>query len=151
MATLSDEELVDRLPGVLINEDNKAFYRGWLEQQLLLNRCADCGTWHHPPKPVCPECWSDRLRPTPVSGEGTIHLLIWLRQGPPADGVDYSSPHPVATIELAEQPGLRFTSTVVDAGMNDIAIGDPVELIWIRRGGVPYPAFTRRPAATGTA
>jgi uncharacterized protein len=144
MATVSDEELVDRLPDVLINEDNKAFYRGWLEQQLLLNRCADCGTWHHPPKPVCPECWSDRLRPTPVSGTGTIHLLIWLRQGPPADGVDYSTPHPVATIELAEQSGLRFTSTVIDAGMNDIAIGDPVELTWIQRSGAPYPAFTRR-------
>lgn len=147
MATLSDEELVDLLPDVLINEDNKAFYRGWLERHLLLNRCADCGTWHHPPKPVCPECWSHRLRPTPVSGKGTIHLLIWLRQGPPADGVDYSTPHPVATIELAEQAGLRYTSTVIDAGMNDIAIGDPVELTWIRRSGVPYPAFRRRTVA----
>jgi uncharacterized protein len=147
MPTVSDEELVDRLPDALITEDNKAFRRGWLDEQLLLNRCADCGTWHHPPKPVCPECWSVRLRPTPISGNGTIHLLIWLRQGPPADGVDYSTPHPVATVELVEQPGLRFTSTVVDAGMNDIAIGDPVELTWIQRGGVSYPAFTCRPAA----
>ena len=143
MATVSDEELVDRLPDILITEDNRAFYAGWLDEQLLLNRCADCGTWHHPPKPVCPECWSERVVPTPVSGEGTIHLLIWLRQGPPADGVDFATPHPVATVELVEKPGLRYTSTVVDAGMADIAIGDPVELTWITRAGAPYPAFAR--------
>ena len=97
---------------------------GWLERTLVLNRCEDCGRWHHPPKPVCPECWSDRVRPTPVSGRGTVHLLIWLRQGPPADGVDYATPHPVVTVELEEQTGLRFTSTVVDAAMDELAIGD---------------------------
>lgn len=143
MASLTDEELVDRLPDVLVDPDTAAFYRGWLERELLLNRCADCGTWHHPPKPVCPECWSDDVRPTPVSGRGTIHLLIWLRQGPPADGVDYTTPHPVATVELVEQPGLRFTSTVVGARMDEVTIGDPVELTWIERGGEPFPAFSR--------
>ncbi len=143
MPTITDTELVDRLPDVLIDGDNKEFYRGWLNRQLLLNRCADCGTWHHPPRPVCPECWSDRVVPTPVSGRGTVHLLIWLRQGPPADGVDYSTPHPVATVELVEQPGLRFTSTVVDATMDALSIGDPVELTWIERNGEPFPAFTR--------
>ena len=143
MPTISDGELVDRFPDIVIDGGNKEFYRGWLQHQLLLNRCQDCGRWHHPPKPVCPECWSTRVRPTPVSGGGTVHLLIWLRQGPPADGVDYSTPHPVATIELDEQPGLRFTSTVVDATMDDVAIGDRVELTWVERNGEPFPAFTR--------
>ncbi len=143
MASLTDEELVARLPGVLMDPDSTAHYRGWLERRLLLNRCADCGTWHHPPKPVCPECWSADVVPTAVSGRGTIHLLIWLRQGPPADGVDYATPHPVVTVELVEQPGLRFTSTVVGVRMGEIAIGDPVELTWIERGGEPFPAFAR--------
>jgi uncharacterized protein len=143
MAPITDSELADRLPDVLIDGDNKEFYRGWLERELRINRCAACGTWHHAPKPVCPACWSDRLVATRVSGRGTIHLLIWLRQGPPADGVDYSTPHPVVTVELEEQPGLRYTSTVLDAGMDDIAIGDPVELAWIERNGEPFPVFTR--------
>lgn len=143
MVTISDEELVDRFPDVVISADNKAFYQGWLQRQLVLNRCGQCGVWHHPPQPVCPECWSDDLGPTPVSGAGTVHLLIWLRQGPPADGVDYSTPHPVATVELAEQPGLRFTGTVVGAQMGDVAIGDRVELTWIERKGEPFPAFAR--------
>jgi uncharacterized protein len=146
VAFVNDAELVDRFPDVLIDGDNKEFYRGWLDRRLLLNRCAQCATWHHPPQPVCPECWSDRIQATPVSGRGTVHLLIWLRQGPPAEGVDYSRRHPVVTVELVEQPGLRFTSTVVGDGQDEIAIGDPVELTWIERRGEPFPAFTRQAA-----
>ncbi len=147
MTSTPDDELVERFPDVLIDGDNKEFYRGWLRRRLLVNRCADCGTWHHPPRPVCPSCWSHDVVPTPVSGRGTVHLLIWLRQGPPAEDVDYSTPHPVVTVELEEQPGLRYTSTVLDATMDDLAIGDPVELTWIERHGEPFPVFTRSPSA----
>ena len=70
-----------------------------------------------------------------------IHLAIFLHQGPPAEGVDYSTPHPVVTVELDEQPGLRFTSTVVGADNDDIKIGERVALEWITRDGRPYPAW----------
>ncbi len=126
---------------------NKHFYRGLLHRELRMNRCADCGWWHHRPKPICPQCWSKRLVPTPVSGRGTIHLLILLHQGPPADGVDYATPHPVATVELDEQPGLRFTSTVVAADPDELAIGQRVALDWTERDARPYPVF--RPAPDG--
>ena len=145
---LSDSELVDRYDGVRLDHTNKHFYRGLLDQELLLSRCADCGWWHHRPKPICPQCWSSNIVPTPVSGNGTIHLVIFLHQGPPADGVDYEArPHPVVTVELDEQEGLRFTSTVVDAANDDIVIGKRVELTWIERDGRPYPAFQLASAA----
>jgi uncharacterized OB-fold protein len=78
---------------------------------------------------------------TPVSGRGTIFMAIFLRQGPPTAGVDYSSPHPVVVVELDEQPGLRYTSTVVGAAPDEIRIGRRVELTWIDRAGMPVPAF----------
>jgi len=145
LAALSDAELVERYRGVRLDHTNKHFYRGLLDRELRLNRCTDCGWWHHRPKPICPRCWSRNVVPTPVSGRGAIHLTIFLYQGPPADGVDYAAgPHPVVTVELDEQPGLRFTSTVVGAGNDDIVIGAPVALTWIERDGRPYPAFTLR-------
>jgi len=145
---VGDAELVERFPWVQISHDNKALFRGWLERELRINRCRDCGRFHHPPKPICPECWSWRLEPTAVSGRGVVHLAMFLRQGAPAPGVDYEkAPHPVVTIELEEQPGLRFTSTVVDAPLESIRIGLPVELAWIDRYGAPFPAF--RPRAGG--
>jgi uncharacterized OB-fold protein len=138
----SDADLVDRFVRVRLDHDNKAFYRGWLEERLLINRCRACGRWHHPPKPICPDCWSTDLEPTEVSGRGTVHLLILLHQGPPAPGVDYASgPHPVATVELVEQEGLRVTSTVVGCAPRDVYIGMPVELTWIERDGIPFPVF----------
>jgi len=142
---MSDADLVERFAAVPVDQDTKDFYRGWLDHELRIDRCADCGRWQHPPRPMCPACWSWNVVPTPVSGRGTVHLLIRLHQGPPLEGVDYAaSPHPVAVVELDEQPGLRITSTVVNCDPREIEIGMPVELTWIDRDGVPFPAF--RPA-----
>ena len=147
---IGDVELVERFPMFAVGRDNAAFYRGWLDHELRLHRCADCGHWHHPPSPMCPACWSWHVEPTPVSGRGTVYLLMWLHQGAPAPGVDYArAPHPVAVVELEEQPGLRITSTVVDAAPDEVAIGLPVEVEWIDRDGVPFPAF--RPRRDGDA
>lgn len=137
--TVTDEELVARYPGAGVDHDNQAHYRGWLNRQLLFNRCRDCGTWHDPPKPMCPSCWSTNVAATPVAGTGSIFMAVFLHQGLPADGVDYRTPHPVVTVELDE--GIRFSSTVIDASSDAITIGAPVEVAWIDRGGSPLPVF----------
>lgn len=144
---ITDEELVDRFPGHPLDHDSAAHYRGRLERRLLLHRCGACGTWHNPPKPICPACWSTDVTPTEVRGTGTIHLAIFLHQGPPAEGVDYTTPYPVVTVELDEQPGLRFTSTVVGAPNEAITIGARVRLDWIDRAGSPLPVFRLAGAA----
>ena len=140
-ATVTDDELVTLFAGHDLTIDSAPHFRGRLDRRLLINRCSACGTWHHPPRPVCPSCWSSDVVATEVAGTGTIHLAIFLHQGPPAEGVDYASPYPVVTVELDEQPGLRFTSTVVGAPNSDIAIGRRVRLDWIDRAGVPLPVW----------
>jgi hypothetical protein len=140
-AGVSDEELWSLFRGHPVDHDSAAHYRGLLRRQLLVSRCAACGTWHSPPKPVCPSCLSERVVATPVSGAGTIFMAILLHQGPPAEGVDYSTPYPVVTVELDEQPGLRYSSTVVGSGNEEVQIGRRVELDWVTRGGVPVPVF----------
>lgn len=139
--SVSDEQLVASFPGITIDHDNAAHFRGRLDRKLLINRCGTCGRWHHSPKPVCPDCWSSAVVPTAVAGTGTIHLLVLLHQGPPAPGVDYTTPYPVVAVELDEQVGLRFTSTVVGSPNADIAIGKRVTLDWIERAGIPLPVF----------
>ena len=138
---ISDDELVSRFAGHRVDHDSAAHFRGRLERRLLINRCSDCGTWHHPPLPICPACWSTEIEPTDVAGTGTIHLAVFLHQGPPAPGIDYSTPHPVVTVELDEQPGLRYTSTVVGSPNEDVQIGRRVRLDWIDRAGVPVPVY----------
>ncbi|MEE2677789.1 MAG: zinc ribbon domain-containing protein [Myxococcota bacterium] len=145
---IDDATLVERFPYLRINHDTKHHFRGWLDQRLLINRCDDCHRFHHPPKPVCPSCWSSALTPTPVSGRGVIHLVMLLHQGPPAPGVDYTqAPHPVVAVDLEEQEGLRYTSTVIDCALEDVRIGLPVELTWIERFEAPFPVFRPRAAS----
>jgi uncharacterized protein len=139
--SITDDELVERFLGQPITHDNAEHYRGRLRRQLLMNRCGACGRWHAPPKPVCPDCWSFDVEATPVRGEGAIFMAIFLHQGPPAPGVDYATPYPVVTVELDEQPGLRFTSTVIGADNDAIAIGKRVRLGWVERAGAPLPVF----------
>jgi uncharacterized OB-fold protein len=136
---ISDEELVVRFKGHPIDRDNAEHYRGRLERQLRINRCKDCGTWNHPPIPTCPTCWSLNVEAAPVSGDGTIYLVVFLHQGPPAEGVDYSVPYPVVTVELDEK--VRFTTTIVGANNDEIEIGKRVSLDWIERTATPLPVF----------
>ena len=146
-STITDSDLIARLRAMRIDHDNKEFYRGWLRKELRLNRCDICGRWHHPPRPLCPGCWSTKVVSTPVSGRGVVYLLTWLHHGPKVDGVSYDGGWPVATIELEEQEGRRYTSTVVGANRETLVLGLPVELTWIERRGEPYPVF--RPASRG--
>jgi uncharacterized OB-fold protein len=138
---VSDDELVQRFPGEPITHDNAEHYRGRLRRELLLNRCGECGRWQAPPKPICPDCWSTRVSAEPVSGDGVIFMAMFLHRGPAAPGVDYRVPYPVVTVELAEQKGLRFTSTVIGADNEAVRIGAPVKLAWAERAGAPMPVF----------
>ena len=137
------KEVLDRFPTDYIDRDNFAFFAGFLEQRLLFNRCQDCRQFFQPPWPSCPECWSENVEPTEVSGNGVVHTFVILHTGAlvGVDGVDYVKGHPLAVVELEEQNGLRATATIVNCANEDIRIGMPVRLTWIERQGHPIPAF----------
>lgn len=138
----NDDELLDAFPGVRIDHDNAAHYRGLLEQRVLVNRCDDCGRWHQPPRPLCPSCWSSAVSPTEVSGEGSIAIVTVLRQGPNQPGVDYTNGHPLVAVELDEQPGLRLAGTVVGTPADQLRPGDRVRVLWRNvEGRRPRPDF----------
>jgi len=136
MTDISDQEVFDRQPGASIDRDNIHFFRGLLQRTLLINRCQDCQAWFQPPGPLCPVCWSDNIRPTEVSGRGTLHSVTFIHGGPTPPGG-----YPIAVIELEEQQGLRASATIIDCEKDDIRIGMPVELAWTERNGEPLPAF----------
>lgn len=138
---VDDEELIGKYRVWGVDRDNAFRFRGYADRQLLGRRCRACGRWHEPPGTICPSCWSAEVDNAPLSGNGTVFMAIFLHQGPPAEGVDYSTPHPVVAVELDEQPGLRFTSTVVGATNDEITIGRRVRLDWAERGGAPFPVF----------
>jgi uncharacterized OB-fold protein len=146
MTEISDADVLQRFPSAWVDRDTVDLFRGFLEHKLLINKCDDCSKWYQPPWPICPHCGSHSVTATEVSGKGTVFTYTILHTGG-SRGVDYVAGHPVAVIELAEQPGLRITATIVDCAKEDIRIEMPVELTWIERNGDPIPAF--RPSEGG--
>ncbi|MDH4365021.1 MAG: zinc ribbon domain-containing protein [Acidimicrobiia bacterium] len=149
---MTDEELLDAFPGVRIDADNAAWHRGLLERRLLVNRCDDCGRWHHPPRPLCPACWGRSITHTEVAGDGFVVLVTALRQGPPQPGVDYGDGgHALVAVELDEQPGLRLAGTVVGTPTAEIRVGDRVRALWRDiPGRLPRADFEIVAGAAGT-
>jgi uncharacterized OB-fold protein len=135
---VTDDELVARFPEAPVDHDTKHYFRGLLHHQLLVNRCADCCTWHLPPGPICPRCRSARIVPELVSGRGTVYMTTIARQGP---GIDPGHPKPVVVVELEEQTGLRIGSTMTNCDLTAVRVGMAVRLVWETRHGNPYPAF----------
>ncbi len=136
-------ELLSAFPGVRVDPDNAAYYSGLLERRLLLNQCTGCETWHHPPRPICPACWSTDVSAQDIQGSGTVALVTILRQGPRQPGVDYEGGHVLVAVELDEQSGLRVPGTVVGVPAEEVAVGDRVQLVWtdIGDGVAPRPDF----------
>jgi uncharacterized OB-fold protein len=136
--TISDDVLFSSLPGVAVDRDNADFYRGMLERRLMINRCRECGAWHHPPRPICPSCWSFNIVATEVSGVGTAYMVSRRPNiGRPSSSTDAAS-HLLVTVELVEQESLRFTAAAVD---DDVAIGTEMTLVWTEINDVPRPVF----------
>ncbi|MES2631406.1 MAG: OB-fold domain-containing protein [Pseudomonadota bacterium] len=128
------QQVLDAFPDVLIDHDNKHFYQGLLDKRLVLNRCADCGTWHGEPlRAICSQCHSWNIQPQAVSGNGSVYMLTLLHQGPAVEGVTYDPPLPLAVIELDEQKALRVSGKLI-GGPSDpadlSAIGKRVRLVW---------------------
>jgi uncharacterized OB-fold protein len=135
-----DDDVFAAYPDVPIDVDNLEHYRGLLSRQLLVNRCAACGTWIYPHRPMCPQCWSWDVAPTPVSGDGFVFMFTVIQQerDPSKQG---DEPTVVAAVELAEQTGLRYLSRIVNCPHDAVTLDMPVRLVWIENNGRPAPAF----------
>lgn len=123
-----------------LDETNAFFWTAGADGVLRFLRCQACGYFIHPPSPRCPRCGSGRLAPEAVSGRGAIFSFTVNHQ--PWDGS--SEPYVIAIVELAEQAGLRLTTNIVDLAPQDVAIGQPVEVVFEDHDGIYWPLF--RPA-----
>ncbi|MEE8374173.1 MAG: Zn-ribbon domain-containing OB-fold protein [Dehalococcoidia bacterium] len=110
--------------GVLYRSST-GFWEGVKNHQLLLQRCKQCATWLHPPRPMCPKCQSMEQEWAPSSGRGTVHSWVTYNESPhPA----FKAPYSVVLVELEE--GVRLISNLVDAAPGEISIGMPVEVVF---------------------
>ena len=98
------------------------FWDGVNRHTLLILRCQVCGHFVHYPRIVCNRCLATDLAPEPVSGRGTLYSYTVVMQA--FHPISSSRiPYVLAVVELAEEPGLRMTTNIVDCPEEHLAIG----------------------------
>ncbi|MCY4130253.1 MAG: Zn-ribbon domain-containing OB-fold protein [Gammaproteobacteria bacterium] len=104
-------------------QETEPFWQGLRNEQVLLQRCDDCGKWIFYPRSNCPSCLSTKLTWHQVSGEGTLYTFTVTRQATAPHFVD-EVPQLIAMIDLNE--GVRLTSTLVARESDDLKVGAKV-------------------------
>ncbi len=115
----------EMIPAPVVDPDSKAFWDAVQNQELVFQKCGDCGRLRHPPRPVCPKCRSLNIEWEPSSGKGTIYSKTIYRKSPHPG---MKAPFTVVLVELDE--GLKLISNMVDIKNDDIKIGMQVEVVF---------------------
>jgi uncharacterized OB-fold protein len=120
-----------------IDDATRAFWTGGADGELLIQWCESCERWAHPPTGACPDC-DGTLEPRPVSGQGSVFTFTVNRhQYHP----DVPPPYVIAIVELVEQPGLRFTTNIVNCPIDSVEIDMPVRVVFEPAGDAWVPVF----------
>jgi uncharacterized OB-fold protein len=133
----------DQRPRPGPDDTSRFFWDGAGAGRLLVQRCAACARFQHPPDVACIHCQSTDLVPTAVSGHGVLYSYAVVDRAFHAGFVD-AVPYVVALVELDEQPGLRLLTNIVGAAAASLTVGMAVEVAFEQRGDVWLPQF--RPA-----
>jgi uncharacterized protein len=129
-----------RRPRPALTQDNAFWFEGARQHRLLIQRCKECGTLRHPPRPMCSECRSYEWDVIDASGRGTVYSYV-VNHYPQVPAFDY--PLAVGLIELEE--GTRLVANVMGIDPSDIRIGMPVEVEWVDHDpDLSLPAFKPR-------
>lgn len=125
-------------PAPRISDRTRPYWSSGSEGVLRISRCADCGNYIHPPRPVCPKCRGERITFEPVSGDATVSSFTinryqWKATMPP--------PYVIAEVELAEQQGLLLMTNIEGCAIEDVHIGMKVHVAFDHVGEAWIPVF----------
>ena len=101
---------------------------------LIGSKCTNCDGVYFPPRVICPKCRrKGNIETIQFKGKGKIHSFSIVET--PTDDFKTIAPYAVAIIELEE--GAKLTSQLVECNLDEIEIGDPVEMVFrkIREDG----------------
>lgn len=123
------------------------FWEGADNRELWIQRCQACGTYIHLPRPICRNCQSFDLAGERVSGRGVLYSFTQTFKAFHPFFVD-RVPYLIATVTLAEQPGLQLLTNLVGIDEPDVRIGMDVEVDFQELAeGYIIPVF--KPALAG--
>jgi uncharacterized OB-fold protein len=127
-------------PRPKLDADNRAFWTGGKDGQLLMMKCGDCGEFTHPPRQICRHCQGEAMVATAVAGTGkiasyTINYQPWM-PGLPV-------PFVIARVALDDVPGVVLTTNVVNCDPETVDFEDRVKVTFEEQDGIWFPLFEK--------
>ncbi len=117
------------------------FWDGVADGRLLILRCTACGFFVHWPRPICPRCSCEELRPEQVSGRGVLDTFTIPLQ-PYHPYFAARVPYVLGVVELAEQRHLKLVTNVVDCPPEEVTVGMPLQVVFRQVApGLTLPLF----------
>lgn len=120
-----------------LTPENEFFWTAGADGALRFQYCVGCDRYHHPSVVVCSDCGeSPEVRD--VSGRATVvgvtvNYQPWLP--------DMEVPYTIGIVAIEEDPLVRLTTLIVDAGPEDVVIGLPVSVRFEQHKDVWLPVF----------
>ena len=111
----------------IIDSASAPYWEAARQGRLLIAGCAACGRLHHYPRPFCPHCWSEDVRPVQANGTGTLYTYSTVYVNDLAPFAD-RLPYVTAIVELDEGP--RLMTTIEGVGPEALRVGMPVTAVF---------------------
>lgn len=107
--------------------ETKPFWDALKDHRLVVQRCTNCGTLRHYPRPMCDQCFSFDHEWIEASGKGTVHSWT-VAHHPFHMGFKQDLPYVVLTVDLEE--GVRMVAPLDGSKEDDLKIGLPVRVFF---------------------
>ena len=136
------------LPRLPPGRDDAPWWAALRRHQLVVQRCAACGVWRHPPAPLCARCHATACTWEPVGGRGRVFSYTWVHH-PTHPALAERVPYNVALVELPEAGGVRLVSNVIVVQPGELHVGLAVEVVFEDLEDATLPRFrpvSARPA-----
>jgi acetyl-CoA acetyltransferase/uncharacterized OB-fold protein len=122
----------------MLTPETEFFWTSGADGTLRFRRCADCRAVQHPPAPICRTCGSSNLAVEAVGGTGvlvgfTVNEHTWTPSIPP--------PYVIGIVAIDEDPRVRLTTNIVDAPLDELAVGRRVTVRFQHEDDVWLPVF----------
>ena len=126
-------------PVPLADHAGAPFWEAAARHELVVQRCTACGSFRHPPRPMCPRCRSFDHEWAQASGRGLV--WSWVIAHPPVlPAFAERAPYNVVVVELEE--GVRMIGNLLDTPNDQIREGMAVHVDFEDvEDGVALPAW----------
>ena len=113
-------------------------FQHYLEEHKLMGaRCQNCATLYLPPRPLCPNCYSEQLAWELLSGKGVLAAFTAIHIGPRSmlsAGYDRKNPYCSGIVRLEEGPAISAQILGLDVvSPESNQIGAPLQVIFVDR------------------